>query len=162
MEQGISDPRSIEARLQRLEDIEAIRSLKIEYARLCDANYDPEGLAALFTEDGVWDGGDLGAPHGRKEIADYWRECGKIVSFALHYTMNHSVKVAPSGTEATGEALLIQPMTLHDKAAWCAVTYHEDYVKIDGQWLFKRMKANTHFLTAFELGWAKEKFVHIW
>jgi hypothetical protein len=38
---------TLEERVQRLEDIEDIRRLKIRYAELCDAHYDdPDGLAA--------------------------------------------------------------------------------------------------------------------
>ena len=48
-----------EDQLQRLVDIEAIRALKVRYARYADAGYDADGLASLFTEDGVWDSGAL-------------------------------------------------------------------------------------------------------
>lgn len=45
---------SIEERLARLEDIEAIRTLKARYAEFLDNRYDPEGIAGLFVEDGRW------------------------------------------------------------------------------------------------------------
>lgn len=45
----------IERRLQVLEDAEAIRNLKARYAALCDNQYDADGIAALFTEDAVWE-----------------------------------------------------------------------------------------------------------
>ena len=41
----------LERRLQALEDAEAIRNLKARYAALCDAQYDADGIAMLFTED---------------------------------------------------------------------------------------------------------------
>jgi hypothetical protein len=41
----------LEQRLQALEDAEAIRNLKAHYAALCDAQYDADGIAMLFTED---------------------------------------------------------------------------------------------------------------
>ena len=44
---------AIEQRLRALEDAEAIRNLKARYAAYCDAQYDCDGIAALFTEDGV-------------------------------------------------------------------------------------------------------------
>ncbi len=44
---------TVEERLQSLEDQEAIRRLKMHYARFCDAGYDPDGIASLFMEDGV-------------------------------------------------------------------------------------------------------------
>ena len=45
------DLAAIEARLRRLEDIEAIKRLKARYCAACDDGYDPDRLAALFTED---------------------------------------------------------------------------------------------------------------
>jgi SnoaL-like domain len=47
----------LEQRVQALEDVNAIRHLKARYAAYCDDQYNPDGLAALFTEDA----GTLGA-----------------------------------------------------------------------------------------------------
>jgi hypothetical protein len=46
----------LEKRLQALEEIEAIKRLQARYCAMCDAGYDSDGLAGLFTEDAVWDG----------------------------------------------------------------------------------------------------------
>src|SRR5262249_60271154 len=50
----------LEQRVQVLEDVNAIRHLKARYAAYCDDQYNPEGLAALFTEDAVWESQGLG------------------------------------------------------------------------------------------------------
>src|SRR3989304_7076830 len=47
---------AISARLQRLEALESIRQLLIDYGRTLDAR-DFAAYAALFTEDGEWIGG---------------------------------------------------------------------------------------------------------
>ena len=47
----------LERRIKNLEDIEAIKGLKARYCSYCDDSYDAEGIAGLFTEDAVWDGG---------------------------------------------------------------------------------------------------------
>ena len=74
--------RQLEARLARVEDIEAIKALKARYGELADLRYsrgavdDPERLdelageiADLFTEDAVWEGGKLlGTCRGRDQI----------------------------------------------------------------------------------------------
>ena len=49
---------ALAARVQRLEDIEEIKQLKAAYCRFCDDGYDPDGIASLFTDDGIWAGGD--------------------------------------------------------------------------------------------------------
>ena len=59
---------SLEERIQRLEDIEAIKQLKAEYCAYCDDGYNPDGIANLYTEDAVWDGGPFGRYEGRDAI----------------------------------------------------------------------------------------------
>ena len=56
---------ALERRIRRLEDLEEIKQLKARYAAHCDANYDADALAELFTADAVWDGGMLGRSEGR-------------------------------------------------------------------------------------------------
>ena len=53
----MADLNALEARLRRLEDIEALKQLKAQYCAACDDGYDADRLASLFTEDAVWDGG---------------------------------------------------------------------------------------------------------
>ena len=74
----------MERRLQALEDSEAIRNLKARYAALCDNQYDCDGIAALFTEDAVWESPALGRFEGREAIRGFFREASGIFSFAIH------------------------------------------------------------------------------
>jgi len=60
-------------RLQALEDAAAIRNLKARYAALCDAQYDADGIALLFTEDALWESPDLGRFEGREAIRGFFR-----------------------------------------------------------------------------------------
>ena len=61
----------MERRLQALEDAEAIRNLKARYAALCDDQYDADGIAALFTEDVLWESPALGRFEGREAIRGF-------------------------------------------------------------------------------------------
>ena len=85
--------RNFEERLLRLEDIEAIKALKHQYCLYCDNDYDPEGLASLFTEDGVWDGGLFGVASGRDGIRKFFGETTKVVKFAIHHVTNPMIEV---------------------------------------------------------------------
>ena len=60
--------KSIEARIQRLEDIEAIKQNKARNCAHCDNDYAPDALAELFTEDAIWDGGVFGLHEVREAI----------------------------------------------------------------------------------------------
>src|ERR1700732_472939 len=83
----------LERRLQAVEDAEAIRNLKARYAALCDAQYDADGIAMLFTEDALWESPGLGRFEGREAIRDFFRGASGIFSFAIHYSLNGQIEV---------------------------------------------------------------------
>jgi ketosteroid isomerase-like protein len=146
-------------RLQVLEDSEAIKKLKARYCAYCDNNYDADGIAALFTEDAVWDGGSFGKHEGREAIRTFFRGAPKLLTFAIHQVMNPLIEV--QGERATGKWYLFQPCTLAEgnQAAWLAARYEEEYVKVGGEWKFTQLKVFSSFMTPYEQGWAKKKFV---
>jgi hypothetical protein len=147
----------IAARLQRLEGIESIKQLKARYCAFCDDNYNPEGIASLFTQDGVWDGGELGKAEGRDAIVRFFERAPSAFSFAIHHVMNPIIEVHRD--IATGRWYLFQPLVRksgnREEAMWLAGRYEDDYVWIRGDWKFKRMKFITRFLARYEEGWAK-------
>jgi len=145
----------LEERVQRLEAIEAIRRLKIKYAQLCDNNYDPLGLTALFTKDAVWDGGGLGRYEGHDEIRGFWEVASKSFTFALHYMIGHTIDVDPPFTVALGHWYIWEPATVNGRAVFLAATYNDMYEKVGDDWFFKQVKANLNFFTPYEDGWVK-------
>src|SRR5437870_169961 len=76
----------LEHRVQALEDVNAIRHLKARYAAYCDDQYNPDGIAALFTEDAVWESQGLGRFEGRHAIREFFRGASRLFTFAIHYT----------------------------------------------------------------------------
>ncbi len=62
------DGDAFQGRLRALEDCEAIRTLIASYGPLADSG-DAEGVAALWTEDGVYAVGGYGESRGRNAIA---------------------------------------------------------------------------------------------
>ena len=155
MESELTD-KQIAARLQRLEDIESIKQLKAKYCSFCDDNYNPQGIASLFTPDGVWDGGDLGRAEGYDAIVKFFERAPSAFSFAIHHVMNPVIEV--DGDAATGRWYLLQPLTRRrrdgDHAMWLAGRYEDEYVRMGREWKFKRLKFITHFLASYEKGWA--------
>ena len=150
----------IERRLQVLEDIEAIKQLKARYCAYCDDGYDPEGIAGLFIDGGVWDGGRRGRFEGKEAIKGFFVQAAQTFSFALHYVLNPIITV--DGDEAHGTWYLFMPATLRDgnRAVWNAGRYEDDYVRVDGKWKFRQLRvAESYFTTPFDAGWAKERFV---
>ena len=150
----------IERRLSRLESIAEIQELQVEYAAACDANYDPDRIAALFAEDGVWDGGEaLGTCIGREAIRDHFAGTHARVLWAMHFMIAPKIDVDQSGSTARGWWYLLEPATLASAdgptAYWIATVYEIDYVRSpSGQWLFQRMAFSGGMRAPYASGWA--------
>lgn len=140
------------ARLRRLDDLEAIRALKMRYSRYCDNGYEPEGLASLFAPDGVWDGGSLfGRCEGHDAIRKHFSSASDRIPWALHYILCPELEVEPGGDRARGTWYLWQPCLRRsrdgsERQAWLAGTYRDDYVKVDGRWLFQNVVIEARWL----------------
>ena len=148
------------ARVQRLEDIEEIRQLKARYCAYCDAGYDADGIASLYTEDAVWDSGrTFGRAEGREGIRAHFQGASARLSIARHQVMNPIIEV--DGDEATGEWLLFQPCTdtRDDSAAWLAAGYRDRYRRVDGRWLIAATVIDVAFFAPYDKGWAEQRFL---
>jgi ketosteroid isomerase-like protein len=146
---------SLEARIRRLEDIEALKQLKHRYCTLCDDGYVADPLAALFAEDAVWDGGPLGRFEGREAIRAFFAGCSKVVSFAIHHVTNPVIEV--DGDRATGDWLLWEPIVFArgERAVWMAARYHDRYRRIGGEWRFEHVAIDLRVLSPYERGFAQ-------
>ena len=146
-------------RVRRLEDIDALRNLKAEYAAACDDNYDADRLAALFVEDATWESEGMGRYQGREAIREFFRGISGHFVFALHYGLNPQIEV--NGDTARARWYLFMPCTVGDtgEAMWRAGVDEEEYVRVDGRWMYKSKKSAPIFHTTFEQGWAKQPFV---
>lgn len=152
----------LEARVRRLEDIEAIKQLKARYCAACDDGYDADRLAALFTEDAVWDGGrTFGVVEGREAIRKHFRGASKRLTIARHQVMNPIVEV--DGDDARGHWLLFQPCTSAgpdgEQAVWLAATYADRYRREPEGWLISRTEIEVAFFTPFDAGWVHQRFL---
>ena len=158
-------PASLVERLEELEsrvrDLEAgneIRNLKAVYAAACDDNYNPDVIASLFVEDAVWESQGLGRFEGREAIREFFRGISSYFTFALHYGLNPHIEV--TGDTARARWYLFMPCTVSDggRALWRAGIDDEEYVRVEGRWMFKSKKSAPIFSTPFEEGWAKTRF----
>ena len=153
----------LEGRLQDLESANEIRNLKAAYAAACDDNYNPDRIAALFTADAVWESQGLGRYEGREAIREFFRGISGHFTFALHYGLNPHIEV--DGDTARARWYLLMPCTVGDhpdgesRAMWRAGIDDEEYVRIEGRWLFKSKQSSPIFHTPYEQGWAKARFV---
>ena len=151
--------RSIEERLQKLEDEAAIKVLKAHYCEHCDNQYDPDGIASLFIEQGVWDGGFMGRFEGREAIREHFKGVSSVMGFAIHHVTNPIIEV--DGDTATGQWYLWQPctQTKRETGIWLAARYLETYVRSTDGWRFDQMIIHPRMFAPYEGGWAETTFI---
>jgi hypothetical protein len=158
---------ALRARVERTEAALAIQNLKARYAQLVDERYvrgsvasseivaaRAEAIAALFTEDGVWDGGPaLGISRGRAEIAARLR--APTLQFSWHFFLKSRIDVqAPD--RATARWDILSPCTTPDgKPQWMVGFEDDDYALVSGEWLHAHMKLTAVFMAPHETGWTR-------
>jgi uncharacterized protein (TIGR02246 family) len=155
----------LERQAQIAEDIEAIRALKGAYAEACDLGYDPDAMAALFTEDAVWEfTNSWGVHRGHAEIRTFMENVGKEILWALHYMIGPVIEVHDE-TTASGKWYILELATMtgvtnaeeHD-AVILSGTYADQYEKVDGAWKFKHVKVNIGQSSNLDQGWVRQQF----
>ncbi|MHB8612076.1 MAG: nuclear transport factor 2 family protein [Candidatus Dormibacteraceae bacterium] len=144
--------RTIQNRLDRLESEREIQALVHRYAELCDAAYDPDGLAALFTVDATWssrtrDGSvDFGRYEGREAIRAFFAGASRDLGpMTLHYLLTPRVELAEDGVSATGVCYLLaildqrpassQPGSADRERVLLGGVYSHRFRRVDGRWL---------------------------
>lgn len=144
-------------RLKRLEDLEQLRTLKHRYAALCDADYNADELAELFTEDAVWDGGVMGRHAGREAIRTFFACAPELMPFAIHHVSNALLDI--DGDRASGRWYLWQPCLTRSQALWLAGTYEDRYRRDADTWRFESVDLQLRMVSPYEFGWAEARFV---
>ena len=160
------DTRSdLDRRVERLEDVEAIKRLKAEYAAACDRSYDATAVADLFVEDGVWESNVLGTYRGRAAIYGFIDGSERETPWIVHIITNARIDVAPSGESASGAFSLLEISTVTDEhsaaggdSVVSTATYDDTFVKRDGRWYFQHVIANWQQISNLDQGWARQRF----
>lgn len=161
------NPEALALRIQRLEDIEAIKQLKARYARTCDPKHNVDSLTSLFTEDAVFDVGErYGRYKGRASIREFLSKADAIIPWAFHYMVSPVIEVSSDGKKGQGSWYLFElakmpnPKTGELEAVWIAGMYHDEFVKQHGQWRIKRLTLRMEIMSPYADGWAKTPWRH--
>jgi hypothetical protein len=157
---------TIEERVRRLEDIEAIRRLKALYAELADGKYTSDhekksadeldrvawDQALCFTEDAQWRAGPFGHLDGRQAIYESFRS--KSWRFTIHFFMNPVIEV--NGDEATGRWLtwLLGTDKTAQKPVHMVAYTHDTYHRVEERWLIATTRLDIKFMTDFGAPWS--------
>lgn len=159
---GSTEPLTLEQRVTRLEDMEAIKKLKARYAEFLDAGYDPEGIAGLFAEDGRWiiEGVTITGTEAIKE------QCRRLVHgqpWSCHNITPSIIEIDPDGTRATGSFYMLTFLTLRDTqgkdgAFFLPGIFRDTFIKKNGRWYIQEVEAHVRQAAPWTEGWVKGGF----
>ncbi len=157
----------LEKRIGRLEDIEAIKTLKSRYCFLVDAGIagdmaKMDELLANFTENAWVDFSHLGIHKGKEALAVFFKEfVPQALSYSAHLVLNPVIEI--DNDTACGHWYFLVPCTFREKKtpAWILGKYEEAYKKINGRWYWKSITARFDFISPFEEGWVKNRMADI-
>jgi len=151
-------------RVEAAEAVLEIQALKARYGELVDRRFHTGQMAddatvrrvateaaALFTEDGTWNGGPgLGIATGRAAIAE------RLIRTTLTFSRHLFVKprIAVDGDRATARWDLLSPCRRPDGTSYWMCGYEDDeYQRVDGRWLHRSMALTTVFMSPVGDGW---------
>ncbi len=149
---------TLEERLTRMEDLEAIKQLKARYCEICDNDHNQDEIVTIFTEDGTWEGKGIGVAKGHGEIRTLFEGFARAISFSQHMVVNPIIEI--DGDVAHGRWYFFGMFTMrkNNQALWQACRYHEEYRKVDGGWKIHHLRIKSPRMAAdYQQGWAQGK-----
>jgi hypothetical protein len=155
--------KTLEQRIQALEDQQAIIRLKAQYVNYNDGGWEggthqhAQEVADMFVPDGIWDGRPhAGYAQGHAAIRALF-ESFAALPFIVHYVTNPLIEV--DGDVATGHWHALVTLTTPNRTGiWTLGIYKEHYVRTEQGWKFTSLRFVTASNTTYELGWAKKQF----
>lgn len=96
----------------------------------------------------------MGHATGHAEIRELFHGFEKAISFSQHNVFNP--RIAVHGDEAHATWYFLGPFTFRkgNRQHWLAARYEDDYVKVDGSWKIKHLRAIGRMAAPYEKGWA--------
>jgi uncharacterized protein (TIGR02246 family) len=130
---------SIEARLQKLEDMEEIRTLLLDYGRTLDAR-DLRAYSELFAKDGEWIGG-FGSTKGRAELLAFMQKnVGTAPNTGKTYHLLTNFFITVNGNTATATSRWSYVIGNAEKKPVLEHSgrYEDTLIREDGKWKFQK------------------------
>lgn len=149
----MADLGELEARIGRLEDIEAIKRLKYKYFRCLDMKLWDE-LAECFAEDATTSYSD-----GHYQLQGIYaimkfikRGMARYEFFGVHQGHHPEIEFeGDSAARGTWEMLAYMIDTEQDNCLLIGAFYHDEYLKVNGVWKIK----STGYDRVFEENWGR-------
>jgi uncharacterized protein (TIGR02246 family) len=133
---------TLEARLKALEDKEEIHALMMNYGRTLDSR-DFAGFAALFARDAEYGGARGPLQKGPAAIRallemQLARNAAPQPGRDYHFFYNETIEVHGDTATALSKGAFYQTNEARKLETGAAVNYHDEFVREDGKWKFKK------------------------
>jgi len=130
------------ARVQRLEDVQEIQGVLLDYGRFLDAR-DFASYSKLFAKGGEWIGG-FGTVQGPTAIQAFMEKqiTGPNRGNTFHILTNFKIDVKGDTATAWSRWTFVTPGADKKPAISQAGRYDDIFVREDGHWKFKRRMAS--------------------
>jgi len=134
--------KALAARVQRLEDIQEIQGVLLDYGRYLDAR-DFAAYSRLFAKDGEWVGG-FGTVQGPAAIQAFMEKQipGPNRGNTFHILSNFKIDVHGDTATAWSRWTFVTPGPDKKPAISQAGRYDDTFVRENGHWKFKRRTAS--------------------
>ena len=150
---------TLDERIRRLEDIEAIRKLRNRYhAALNESRY--ENCRSLFTDDAVVELGYLARYEGIDAIDLGFRAMGERDRFFIKQFM-HGHDVDVDGDTGTGTSYLEARYGRFGVSYVVAGRYDDIYARVNGAWKFRSMIAELFYTVPNGVGWTGDELHYL-
>jgi ketosteroid isomerase-like protein len=132
---------ALQAQVERFDSIEAIRALRARYHELVNEDAGPR-LYELFAPDAAIVYGGRPEVRGRDNIRAFFATFP--VQSARQFIHNHVVDV--KGSQGTGFSYLDGRPVRDGKSYYVVGRFDDEYIRIDGQWMFQRVVLSVHYM----------------
>jgi len=145
----MNDLQSLIRRVEQLEARAEISELCSAYAIACD-EHDMRRLTSLFAPDAELDSpSKLLSAKGRDAIVQNYIKLFKIRGPGMHWTHDHFVHFdANDSSRASGVVLSHAETCPGDQGSVAAMRYEDEYVRLDGRWVFRKRVLKFLYYTA--------------
>lgn len=156
-----SDAAGLLTRMERLEAVRAVEQLKFLYAERCDDGYDPDGIAALFVEGGVWEvAGRSGRFEGQQSIRAHFARLSRSIVWAQHYVMAPRVEISDDLQSARGTFRLLCLCSVvseeggsESNPSILSITYEDRLIRRGADWYITHLVGRTEMSADWGAGW---------
>jgi ketosteroid isomerase-like protein len=144
---------TLEDRVRRMEDVEAIRALDARYCRLIDTR-DWPGLVALFAPDGTFDG--LQEASGHEDLLAFFSGLAGGGIRWWHHVSNHEIEI--EADTATVRSMLWQPCVVEGVPHVAAGRYTDRLVRTADGWRYAVKQVRFDYWGPLQDGWDQHQF----